>query len=263
MSLVRMPAVSGLFYTSQANVLKREVISYLDEASQYALSSPPSPSKALIVPHAGYIYSGVYAAVAYKSIDPSSISRVVLLGPSHQVPLRGVALSSAEYFRTPLGDVATDKSDFDRLLQLPSVKLDDQAHLHEHSLEVQIPFLQEVLGGFELLPVVVGLIKPVELAGFLSCVWGAGETLVVVSSDLSHYHSYQEAQIIDKNTSDKILRFDTHIQGDQACGCYAVNGLLFEANRRGLKAKALVVANSGDTAGDKARVVGYGAYAFS
>ena len=263
MSSVRMPAVSGLFYTSDAQMLKSEVEAFLSGAAQRYDALLPFSLKALIVPHAGYSYSGIFAAAAYNLVaSNTAISRVVLLGPSHRVPLRGMALSSSDFFRTPLGDVAIDKSDMGRLLQLSGVTVDDQAHLHEHSLEVQIPFLQAVLGCVEILPVVVGLTPAHEVAALLAEVWGGNETLIVVSSDLSHYHEYSEAGRIDRETSKDILNLSTHIHGEQACGCYSVNGLLYEIKRRGLAAKELVVANSGDTAGDHQRVVGYGAYAF-
>jgi len=263
MSSVRMPAVSGLFYTSDASVLKAEVEGFLSDATRRYNTELPFTPKALIVPHAGYIYSGIFAAAAYSSVASSAtISRVVLLGPSHRVPLRGMALSSSDFFRTPLGDVTIDKRNYPPLMQLPGVTVDDQAHLHEHSLEVQIPFLQVVLGGIEILPVVVGLTPAHEVAALLAEVWGGDETLIVVSSDLSHYHSYDDAGRIDRDTGKDILSFSTQLHGEQACGCYSVNGLLFELKRRGLVARELVVANSGDTAGDHQRVVGYGAYAF-
>lgn len=259
---VRMPAVSGLFYTSEAKILEREIATYLASAAKPSAEMELPFPKALIVPHAGYIYSGVVAAAAYNAIKFSLVSRIVLLGPSHKAPLKGVALSSAAYFRTPFGDVKTDQSDFETLLALPHVEVNDQAHIHEHSLEVQIPFLQTVLGRFELLPAVVGVADSADTALFLDQVWGGDETLIIVSSDLSHYHPYQEAFLLDRDTGDKILRFEIDIHGEEACGCYAINGLLYTAKRRGLKAKLLAMASSGDTAGDKDRVVGYGAYAF-
>ncbi len=263
MSSIRMPAVSGLFYTSNTAMLRGEVEAFLSDAIQHYDTLLPFTPKAIIVPHAGYIYSGIFAAAAYNLVASSAvISQVVLLGPSHKVPLRGMALSSSDFFRTPLGDIAADKSDIGQLLQLPGVTVNDQAHLHEHSLEVQLPFLQVVLERFEILPVVVGLTPAHEVAALLENVWGGDETLIVVSSDLSHYHSYSEAVRIDKETSKDVQSFSTHIHGEQACGCYAVNGLLCEAKRRGLAVNELVVANSGDTAGDHQRVVGYGAYAF-
>ncbi len=263
MPSIRMPAVSGLFYTSEAKTLKEEVVSFLKSAAQSYSKPVPFEPKALIVPHAGYIYSGLFAAAAYNSLSRNTnISRVVLLGPSHKVPLRGMALSSADFFRTPLGDVTVINDAQYRWIKLPFVALDDQAHLYEHCLEVQIPFLQALFKNIEILPVVIGLTAPSDVASFLEGVWGGDETLIVVSSDLSHYHSYSEATVLDRETSDRILNFDIDIKGDEACGCYAVNGLLYEAKKRGLRAHELVVANSGDTAGDKGRVVGYGAYVF-
>ncbi len=263
MQSVRMPAVSGLFYTSETAALQAEIQDFLESAKRHYERLLAFSPKALIVPHAGYIYSGVFAAAAYRTMGcATAISRVVLLGPSHRVPLRGMALSSADYFRTPLGDVPASKADFNKLLSLSNVTVDDQAHLHEHCLEVQIPFLQVVLGEFEILPVVVGLTPPHEVAALLEAVWGGDETLIVVSSDLSHYHRYEEASRLDRQTTQEIMSFDTQLHGEQACGCYAVNGLLYEAKKKGLAGDVIVVANSGDTAGDKERVVGYGAYAF-
>lgn len=262
MSYVRMPAVSGLFYTSEAKILRREIDSYLNDASKPLAKPDCHIPKALIVPHAGYIYSGLIAAAAYNVLKPELVSRIVLLGPSHKIPLKGMALSSAAYFRTPLGDAKTDSVDFDALLALPQVEVNDQAHIYEHSLEVQIPFLQAVIESFELLPVVVGVAAPADIALFLDKVWGGSETLIVVSSDLSHYHSYQQALDLDKKTSDKILSFEDDLHGEDACGCYAVNGLLYAAKRKGLKPTVLALANSGDTAGDKDCVVGYGSYVF-
>lgn len=260
---IRMPAVSGLFYTSDTTILKGEVETFLDDAARHYDTLLPFTPKALIVPHAGYIYSGAFAAAAYNLVaSNAAISRVVLLGPSHRVPLRGMALPSSDVFRTPLGDVTIDKCGINQLVKLSNVNIDDEAHLHEHSLEVQIPFLQVVLNNFEVLPVVVGETPAHEVAELLTDVWGGDETLIIVSSDLSHYHCYSDAARIDRDTSKEILSLSTQIHGEQACGCYSVNGLLYEVKRRGLDAKEIVVANSGDTAGGRERVVGYGAYVF-
>jgi len=212
------------------------------------------------------MYSGPVAATAYGSVDPwrDEIRRVVLLGPSHHIAFRGLAASSAEYFLTPLGTVQLDLGAILALQELPFVRLRDDAHAAEHSLEVHLPFLQEALDDFRLVPLVVGDAKPTEVAAALDRVWGGDETLIVVSTDLSHYHPYDRACAVDGETGQSIRRLDpARIDGDRACGFRALNGLLTAAARRGLVVTALDERNSGDTAGDRRRVVGYGAYALT
>ncbi len=257
---IRNPAVAGMFYPGEAGELHRQVQGYLREAA----SAPHNP-KAIIVPHAGYIYSGPVAATAYASLVPrrGRIERVVLLGPSHRVPLEGMAVSSVEFFATPLGDIPIDREAVKHLLTLPQVKVMDEAHLLEHSLEVQLPFLQEILGEFRLIPLVVGDSSPDEVAEVLEKLWGGEETLLVISSDLSHYQDYETARRLDRATSDAIEALaPQRIHYDDACGRNPVNGLLLAARRRGLHASTLDLRNSGDTAGPRDRVVGYGAYVF-
>ncbi|MCW9058297.1 MAG: AmmeMemoRadiSam system protein B [Gammaproteobacteria bacterium] len=257
---IRNPAVAGMFYPGEAGELHRQVQGYLREAA----SAPHNP-KAIIVPHAGYIYSGPVAATAYASLVPrrGRIERVVLLGPSHRVPLEGMAVSSVEFFATPLGDIPIDREAVKHLLTLPQVKVMDEAHLLEHSLEVQLPFLQEILGEFRLIPLVVGDSSPDEVAEVLELLWGGEETLLVISSDLSHYQDYETARRLDRATSDAIEALaPQRIHYDDACGRNPVNGLLLAARRRGLHASTLDLRNSGDTAGPRDRVVGYGAYVF-
>jgi len=261
MLVSRRPAVAGSFYPGDPRELKRMVDGYLAE-----VSAEDSPPKALIAPHAGYVYSGPIAASAYATLAPShaTISRVVLLGPAHRVPLRGLAASSAERFDTPLGSVALDRAAIDLALTLPQVKLMDEAHLLEHSLEVQLPFLQEVLDRFQLAPFVVGDASPAEVAEVLELLWGGPETLIVISSDLSHYYDYRTAKRLDATTSAAIEALRPEDIGyEQACGRNPVNGLLELAKRRGLRARTLDLRNSGDTAGPRDQVVGYGAYAFN
>jgi hypothetical protein len=221
--------------------------------------------KAIIVPHAGYIYSGPIAASAYARIQPARgrITRVVLLGPAHRVGFHGLALSSADCFQTPLGRITVDQEAVKKISGLPQVQVMDAAHMQEHSLEVHLPFLQEVLGEFSLVPLVVGDAEPSEVAEVLEALWGGPETLIVISSDLSHYHDYKTAQRLDRATSEAIeqLRLED-IQYDHACGRNPVSGLLQVARQRGLKAKTIDLRNSGDTAGTPDRVVGYGAYIF-
>lgn len=260
MLLSRRPAVAGLFYPRDPRELKRMVDGYLAEAT-----AEDTPPKALIAPHAGYIYSGPIAASAYATLAPAhaTIARVVLLGPAHRVPVRGLAASSATQFETPLGAIDLDRDAIELALTLPQVKLMDEAHALEHSLEVQLPFLQEVLDRFSLAPFVVGDAGADEVAEVLDLLWGGSETLIVISSDLSHYHDYATARRLDAATTLAIESLRPQDIGfDQACGRIPVNGLLALARRRGLHAQTLDLRNSGDTAGPRDQVVGYGAYVF-
>lgn len=258
----RTPAVAGMFYPAATEELRGQVRRFLAEAE--AADGPPP--KAIIVPHAGYMYSGPVAASAYARLRAARerLRRVVLLGPSHRVALRGLALSSAEYFVTPLGQIPLDPGARDLLQDLPQVRVLDLAHQQEHSLEVHLPFLQETLAEFSLVPLVVGEADAKEVAQVLDRLWGGEETLVVVSSDLSHYHDYATATRLDRATSDAIEMLRPEAIGhDQACGRNPVNGLLYTARKRGMQARTIDLRNSGDTAGGKDRVVGYGAYVFN
>lgn len=237
------------------------VAQYLEDAANPASES--SIPKAIIAPHAGYIYSGPVAATAYTRIQSAhdSIHRVVLLGPSHRVPLFGLATSSVDQFITPLGPVNLDREAINAIANLKQVRMLDEAHSMEHSLEVHIPFLQAVLDDFSLVPLVVGDARPDEVAEVLECLWGGPETLIVISSDLSHYHDYATAQQMDRATSRAIEKLDLEkIHSEDACGCRPLSGLLYLARKKGLQAETIDLRNSGDTAGDKSRVVGYGAY---
>lgn len=265
MTLARPPAVAGAFYPADAATLSRDIQAYLDAVENGAPVTHASPPKALIVPHAGYVYSAPVAAYAFAKLLPlkNKIERVVLLGPCHRVPVLGLALSSADSFTTPLGDVALDHTLDTALLALDQVQVYDATHIPEHSLEVQVPFLQAVLGDFKLLPLVVGDASPDQVAEVLECVWGGAETLIVISSDLSHYLDYNAARAIDQQTCHAIETLDTQAIGDnQACGRMPVKGLLEMAHRRGLSVETLDLRNSGDTAGPRNQVVGYGAWAF-
>jgi AmmeMemoRadiSam system protein B/AmmeMemoRadiSam system protein A len=261
MSLVRPPAVAGLFYPGDARALAAEVDALLGATAEPAprLGYP----KALVVPHAGYIYSGAVAARAYDELVPARgrVKRVVLLGPTHRVAVRGLAASSASAFATPLGEVRIDAEALAAVRDLPQVVVSDAAHALEHSLEVQLPFLQKVLGDFALAPFAVGMASVREVAEVLERLWGGPETLIVISTDLSHYHSYEEARAIDGATIERIARFATDLDHDEACGATPLNGLLATAQRKRLGVKLLSACNSGDTAGDKGRVVGYSAFA--
>ncbi len=261
MSTVRSPAVAGTFYPADAVTLAGQVRAFLGEAGQ-DVGVPP---KAIIAPHAGYIYSGPIAAHAYAHIQPLKdiVKRVVLLGPCHRVPVQGLALSSADAFLTPLGPVEIDHDLDEALLAYPHVQVFDPTHTQEHSLEVHIPFLQVLLSDFKLLPIVVGQASPAEIGDVLERVWGGPETLIVVSSDLSHYLDYDAACAIDRRTSDAIEHLDGNaINAHQACGRMPVKGLLDVAKRKKLHVRTLDLRNSGDTAGLRAQVVGYGAWGF-
>lgn len=250
-----------MFYPIDPAELKHVVTDLLANARA---GSPSRPPKALIVPHAGFIYSGPVAASAYAQLGAlrGRIRRVVLVGPSHRVWVRGLALPEADRFATPLGEVQLDQEGMQRLNDLPQVTRSAAAHQLEHSLEVQLPFLQQVLGDFQLLPLAVGEATAAEVAEVLEKVWGGDETLIVISSDLSHFLPDAEARKVDGGTVDAILALDSHLTHEQACGATPVNGLLLAARRHGLRAVKLDVRNSSDTAGDPERVVGYAAFAF-
>ncbi len=256
----RPAAVAGTFYPASASELRRHVDELLADAAR--CERAPAP-KALIAPHAGYVYSGPIAASAYAQISSqrSRIRRVVLLGPAHRVPVRGLALPGVQRFTTPLGDVAVDADAVAALRDLPQLVESPLAHAAEHSLEVHLPFLQRLLGDFSLVPLLVGDATAEEVAAVLDAVWGGDETLVVVSSDLSHYLPYDSARRIDSDTVDRLLSLDVTLDHERACGATPINGLLLAARRRGLRAELLDLRNSGDTAGDRRRVVGYAAVA--
>jgi MEMO1 family protein len=258
---IRPAAVAGSFYPAAAAELQHQIGALLGSAGTAAIASVP---KALIAPHAGYIYSGPIAATGYARLTPARerIARVVLLGPSHFVGFRGLAASSAESWQTPLGRVPIDRPVVDRLIEARLIGVLDAAHAREHSIEVQIPFLQKVLGEFSLVPIVAGEASPEAVTALLDAVWGGCETLIVISTDLSHYLDYRSCQETDRRTADAIERFDTSALGpDSACGRVPMRGLLVAAQRRGMSIARLDLRNSGDTAGPRDRVVGYGSWA--
>jgi AmmeMemoRadiSam system protein B len=263
MHSIRQPAVAGAFYPGQRDTLWNDVQAMLG-ATKVAPGAALAVGKAIIVPHAGYIYSGSTAALAYAHLAASRsvIRRVVLLGPAHRVAVRGLALPGVDVFATPLGEIALDVQAIKVISHLPQVVVSSAAHAQEHSLEVQLPFLQAVLDDFKLVPLVVGDATPAEVAQVLETLWGGPETLLVISSDLSHYLPYRAAQAIDQGTVELILDLDGSLTHNQACGATAVSGLLLAARKHRLRAQLLGLCNSGDTAGDKDRVVGYASIAF-
>src|SRR2546430_7055921 len=261
MASVRTAAVAGMFCPGDARALATELDELLGGVEQAGarLGFP----KALIVPHAGYIYSGPIAARAYDELAAARgiVRRVVLLGPVHRVPVRGLAIPTDEAFATPLGAVPIDRAALDRVRDLPQVVPSDLAHLQEHALEVQLPFLQRQLGEFALAPFAVGTASVQEVAEVIERLWGGPETLIVISTDLSHYHAYAEACQIDRATVTRIARFATDLDHEEACGATPLNGLLAAAQKRKLAIKLLAARNSGDTAGGKGQEVGHSAFA--
>jgi hypothetical protein len=262
MMRIREPAVAGMFYPAEPEDLSAMVKTMLRHAKVPETDISP---KALIAPHAGYIYSGPTAGYAYALLgrDRDAIRRIVLLGPVHRVPVRGLALPDADAFTTPLGTVPLDKDGMQSIADLPQVVTSKAAHAMEHSLEVHIPFLQETLDDFTLIPLAVGDATPEEVAEVLDRLWGGDETRIVISSDLSHYLPYDMAKRVDEQTARAILDLRWPIRHEQACGATPINGLLASTKGHGLEAHLLDLRNSGDTAGDKSQVVGYGAFAFT
>jgi AmmeMemoRadiSam system protein B len=259
---VRPPAVAGSFYPGSAAQLADAVRGYLAAVPATDAQAP----KAMIVPHAGYIYSGPVAATAYARLAAlrDVVRRVVLVGPAHYVAIRGVAASAALAFASPLGEVPVDRAAIDSLRDLPQVGVRDDAHEPEHSLEVQLPFLQAVLRNFTIVPLVAGAATYDEVRAVLERLWDGAETLIVISSDLSHYHDYARAQRLDADTAAAILALDAEaISEDRACGRLPIGGLLKVARRNGLTPTMVDLRNSGDTAGPRSHVVGYGSFLFN
>ena len=260
MTVIREPAVAGQFYPGNANELGTAIRVLFED-----VQARPGPApKALIVPHAGYIYSGPVAATAYASLRSyrEQYTRIILLGPAHRVPIKGLALSAADVFRTRLGDVPLDKEAI-AALNVPDVMVFDASHQFEHSLAVHLPFLQSVIEPFSVVPLIVGDIASETVADVIDALWGGPETLIVVSSDLSHYLTYEKARSMDNATCQAIENLETElIDHHAACGATPIKGLLIAARRRGMKVTTLDLRNSGDTAGDRNRVVGYGSWLF-
>lgn len=257
---IRPPAVAGMFYPDDPEILQGQVNEFLSERVAIDNRVP----KAIIVPHASTIYSGSIAASAYGTLHQYRhvIRKVILLGPAHRVPLRGLALPEVDQFTTPLGDIDLDTKTMRRLVEeMPEVSYSNLAHAEEHSLEVQLPFLQSVLASFRLIPFVVGDATEIEVANVIDELWGGEETLVVISTDLSHFHNYKKAVRLDAQTADLIESFQGEALGDNsACGRIPMSGLLRLARQKNLSIKRFDLRNSGDTAGSKDQVVGYGSW---
>ena len=257
---IQTPNVAGIFYPGEPEALRHDVEDYLARAKV----APGSTPKALIAPHAGYVYSGPIAASAYAQLAPvrEQIKRVLVLAPSHRVGFRGIAVSTAKEFETPLGTIPVDLQAVELASQLPAVDYLDQAFAGEHALEVQLPFLQLVLDDFLLVPCIVGEAEPEEVARLLEALWGDEKTLIVISSDLSHYQDYESARQHDRHTTTLIEGLDDNLAYGDACGRNPIRGLLRAARTHDLRVSTLDLRNSGDTAGTRDRVVGYGAYVF-
>ncbi|HJV49301.1 MAG TPA: AmmeMemoRadiSam system protein B [Geothrix sp.] len=258
MLTVRPPSVAGRFYPGDPARLREDVDRMLSVV--YVPPEDPTP-KALIVPHAGYPYSGPVAASAYARLlrEGPTLERVVLLGPSHHAAFQGMALPESRTFETPLGTMDLDQ---DALADLPHVRRSEAIHRPEHSLEVQLPFLQRVAPKAQLVPLLVGEVTPFQIAEVLKTLWGGSETVIVISSDLSHYLPYRVGRAMDEETVRRILHLDTTLESERACGATPVAGFLEAAKRRKLHPVLLDLRSSGDTAGDMEEVVGYGAFAF-
>ena len=257
----RPAAVAGMFYPASAAVLTHDV-----EQLLAAAEAPPTNGKcpkAIVVPHAGYVYSGPIAASAYSTLRAfPTISRIVLLGPTHRVAVHGVAVPACDAFVTPLGPVPIDRQALAAIADWPHVVVSDEVHAEEHSLEVHLPFLIKTLEHFSLIPLAVGQVTPEAVAEVLERLWDGDETLIVVSSDLSHYLPYDTAWSLDGETAQTIVALNPTVSHHQACGATPINGLLIAARNHGLQARLIDLRNSGDTAGDRSRVVGYAAFAF-
>lgn len=264
---IRQPAVAGMFYPLDTLKLKNQVDAMVTASSQrqYQNLSEEQAIKALIVPHAGYQYSGEVAASAFSQLRDNAheYKHVVILGPSHHVPFAGLALPSSSVFETPLGTIKVNSTLIHEVMPLGTVQFLDEAHSREHSIEVQLPFLQTILPQFDMLPLVVGMSNPEMIADVIEKLWDIPNLLMLFSTDLSHYHTYQEAVTLDQKTSQAIVDKQWPLTGEQACGSDILNGFLLFASRRNLNIDELSLSNSGDTGGDKERVVGYGAYRIS
>ncbi len=256
---VRHAAVAGSFYPDDPDTLSRNIDAMLFEVDESAHTKSP---KALIAPHAGYIYSGPTAAAGYSLLEPDRISRVVLLGPTHRVLLSGLAVPDIDVFETPLGKVPLDRDAIRQIIDLDQVHIDNESHAYEHSLEVHLPFLQKQLNNFKLVPLAVGQARPEHISEVLDILWGGKETVIIISSDLSHFHPYESARRMDLETVETIIKKSRPVSHEQACGATPINGLLAAMVKHPLIPKLIDFRNSGDTAGPRDQVVGYASIAF-
>jgi hypothetical protein len=259
---IRPAAVAGKFYPAQPSQLRRMVERFLEQAHAGSLPNP----KAVVTPHAGYVYSGPIAGSAFRTWvgQSRSIKRVVLLGPSHYAAFPGIALPRATGFVTPFGTVRIDRDASEQLRSLPQVREFPPAHKYEHCLEVELPFLQQMLSDFTIVPLVIGDATDEEVREVVEALWGGEETRFVLSSDLSHYHDYETARRMDRSTAAAIEGvWPEQLSANEACGHLAIRGFLKAAKQRGLSTHTLDLRNSGDTAGPRDSVVGYGAFAFA
>lgn len=257
MEIIRRSAVSGYFYPGNSKELKNMVNDFLKKAKAKKISGK---IKGLVEPHAGYIYSGLTAAYGYKllsQLDKNRKWKIILLGPSHHAYFSGAAISTTDFWLTPLGKVRVEKIKIEGLLDIP------EARLYEHSLEVQLPFLQCVLNDFSIIPILTGEIDPKELSDILIPILD-DKTIIITSSDLSHFHSYEEANKIDKIANEAIPKLEIKKVEEEveACGKTGILTLMHIAKKMKWKGKLLHFCNSGDVTGDKSQVVGYGCYAF-
>lgn len=262
MTIIRYPAVAGAFYPADSVELREMIDDFLRQAAPHARLPLP---KAIIAPHAGYIYSGAVAASAYACLQQAAgkIKQVVVLAPAHRYPLAGIALTYSDFYATPFGKVATEQKFHDKLLTMPYVQVMEEAFKSEHAIEVHLPFLQILLRNFILIPLLVGDASVAQVTAVLETLWGDEQTLIVISSDLSHYYSYEEAKNLDAKTAAAILALNpSALKSEMACGYMPIRGLLSIASSKGLQASKIDLRNSGDTAGPKNEVVGYGAFHF-
>lgn len=258
---VRQPAVADRFYPGEAAPLQ----SLMDGLFSAAEAPSDAAPKAVIAPHAGFLFSGAVAATAYRQLEPAAgrIERVVILGPAHFHPVRGLAAHSARRFATPLGDMAVDEEAMATVLERPDVGIDDRAHAREHSLETQLPFIRHVLGEVRIVPLVVGEASPEAVAEILEGLWGGPETAIVISSDLSHFHPDRQARRLDRATAEAVERLDGEALGPQnACGFLPIGGLLGNVRRRAGRVQTLALRTSADAGAPADRVVGYGAFSY-
>jgi len=267
MTIIRPPAVAGTFYPNDADILRSEIDGLMDAALHSdAVSGDVSP-KAIIVPHAGLMFSGSLAALGFATVRAlkDTIKRIVIIGPAHRMAFQGIALARADQFATPLGNMRCDLPALQKALALPHVQMLDDAHTLEHGLEIELPFIQRLFGedaDIGIVPLLVSRCSPRQVHEVIEKLWGGPETLIVISSDLSHFHDYDTAKKMDNRTRAMIENFDAeNIDTNDACGALPVAGMLIAARNRGMKIKTLGMRNSGDVTGDKSRVVGYGAWA--